>query len=279
MKYCDKCGKRLKDKEVCSCESKNLNSKTNKKSWNSNKTLAVILAVLIVIISGTIYGIKIHKDKKNTNDYLTKEIEKGDQTIDENPGEIEISDKDENLEEEQKDAEDSDEKPAEEEKDEKSEKEDEEQDESEKQDEKPSDELKGVDSELYKKIIGVWEYTGEGMREKEVYHVRISKTSLHSYFVSSDFGSELEIEKVEIDNKNNKVTLYGSSYETGLSEEDLQYYEEGTYEIIDGIEGMVNIRELNRVNIVELVDSTHINIYDSGNKSSYVYVYGLEDGM
>ena len=72
-----------------------------------------------------------------------------------------------------------------------------------------SHETNGVDSELYKKIIGVWEYTGEGMREKEVYHVRISKTSLHSYFVSSDFGSELEIEKVEIDNKNNKVTLYG----------------------------------------------------------------------
>lgn len=137
----------------------------------------------------------------------------------------------------------------------------------------------GVDSELFSKMIGVWKYTGDDIENPDQYRVRISKTQVDFYQLNTDFLFEFEIEKAEVDNTHNKVTLTGSEYPPVMYEEELEDYEEGTYEILSKDDGMVAIKELNNVYVVELEDDKNINIYFEGYKSSYTYSHGLEEGM
>lgn len=267
-KFCEACGSKLDSSYIKNSDVhqetdinqdgfSNFEDYRKKKKINTNIIIVSVLALIIIGISA-VFGVKSYRakkdDVKSNNIISTVQEDKKDQDKKDKDGKDDLEKPKDDLEEKVL-AEGGDE---------------------------PQDENtygEGVDSELFSKMIGVWQYTGDDVENPEQYFVRISKTQVDTYLINTDFLFEFVIEKAEVDNEQNKVTLTGSEYPPVMYEEELEYYEDGTYEILSKEDGMVYIKELNKVYTVELENEKKIDMYYKEFKSTYIYSHGLEEGM
>ncbi len=257
--FCEACGTKLENnitpQEENIYQDRFSNERSSKRKWSTVNIIMVSLLALFIIGFALFFGWKYY-ETKNANGYKepiigTENAENENTNEDTETDQDHESSKDleNNFEEENNETADD------------------------------NSQGEGVESELFSKMIGVWKYTGDDLENPDQYRVRISKTQVDTYLLNTDLYSEFEIEKVKVDNVHNKVTLYGSEYPSAMYEEELEDYEEGTYEILSNEDGMVTIKELNRIYVIELEDDKNINVYYEGYKSSYTYSNGLEEGM